>query len=294
VPERQDQVLPIRETPSGSDLPNVGERWSISALEDEFRFNRGVVEKIQRLALAYGHCRRIRGDGNCYYRTVVFGAWEAALASGDSHGRTGRLLGVFEEVRYEAGSAEQRAHEQLLQRLRSWTRGAQVEQWIAHDKAIDDALIRACRRLVRLFLMSRAEKQAPNGLTYSDLVRAFDEYGNMEEFCLRVVDPMGRDAEWLAVDALPQQLGVGLRLWILDRRDDVDLVSLDTPGPDGKVDVHALFKPGHYDLLYTRDEALKADDTADDKEAAATASSEGGDGATAPSDEPLSPSQSWG
>lgn len=31
---------------------------------------------------------------------------------------------------------------------------------------------------------------------------------------------MGREAETLALDALPQQLGVGLRMWILDRRDE--------------------------------------------------------------------------
>lgn len=72
----------------------------------------------------------------------------------------------------------------------------------------------------------------------------------MEDFCRHIVDPLGRDAETLALDALPQQLGIGLRMWILDRRDEVNLVSLDTPGPQNEVDVHVLFKPGHYDLLY--------------------------------------------
>ena len=28
------------------------------------------------------------------------------------------------------------------------------------------------------------------------------------------------EAETLALDALPQQLGIGLRMWILDRRDE--------------------------------------------------------------------------
>ena len=60
-----------------------------------------------------------------------------------------------------------------------------------------------------------------------------------QDFCKHVVDPLGRDvrdqvmrkayhvrfdvlckAETLALDALPQQLGVGLRMWILDRRDE--------------------------------------------------------------------------
>lgn len=99
--------------------------------------------------------------------------------------------------------------------------------------------------------MKRANEKSPSGLTYNQLVKALDSrYTCMEDFCRHIVDPLGRDAETLALDALPQQLGIGLRMWILDRRDEVNLVSLDTPGPQNEVDVHVLFKPGHYDLLY--------------------------------------------
>eukprot|EP00971_Amphidinium_carterae_P139206 2758558-Amphidinium_carterae.1 len=64
---------------------------------------------------------------------------------------------------------------------------------------------------------------------------------------------MGRDAESLVVDALPMQLGIGVRLWILDRRDEVPLTSTDlVPSPDSPIIVHVLYKPGHYDLLYLR------------------------------------------
>jgi len=251
VPGCLDQVLPLPETPTGSDLPNIGERQSIEALEDECRFNQGKLNKVRRLSKAYGYWRPVRGDGNCYYRTVVFGTLEALLASGDKH-RIQQVANTFQQVHYEM-PAERRAHEQMLKRLRSWDTLAQLERWVSKDSSLDQALIRACRRLVRLFLIRHADQQSPNGLTYGELVRALDSaYADVEEFCLRVVDPMGRDAETLALDALPMQLGVGLRLWILDRRDEVDLVSLDTPGPDGKVHVHVLFKPGHYDLLYPR------------------------------------------
>lgn len=252
IPASLDQVLPLPEPPSDEmQLPNIGERMSMRVLEDECRFNPGKVQKVRHLAQSYTHWRPIRGDGNCYYRTVVFGALETFLAAG-SHIRLNRVISTFQQVRYEM-PAEQGAHEEMLRRLRSWDSLKQLERWVAMDSAVDQALIRACRRLVRLFLIRHADKMAPNGLTYTELVRALDvAYTSIEDFCLRVVDPMGRDAETLALDALPQQLGIGLRLWILDRRDEVGLVSLDTPGPDGEVDVHVLFKPGHYDLLYPR------------------------------------------
>jgi len=183
---------------------------------------------------------------------VVFGALEALLASGDSVGIQ-RIVTAFQQIRYEL-LEEQRLHEHMLQRLRSWTTSTQVEQWVTRDASLDRALIRASRRLVRIFLVGRAKHVSPSGLTYEEVVKALDgSYSGVEDYCEHVVDPMGRDAETLALDALPQQLGIGLRLWILDRRDEVELVSLDTPAPDGKVHVHALFKPGHYDLLYLRE-----------------------------------------
>lgn len=252
IPEPSEQVFPLHEAPSGTDLPNVGELRSIEALEDECRFNAGKIGKVRLLAGSYSHWRPVRGDGNCYYRAVAYGAIEALLAEGGGP-RLGRVVGAFERLWYQA-PAEQRGHERLLRQLRSWSSAAQLERWVSQDSAVDQALVRACRRLVRHFLIEHADEAAPNGMTYSELVHALDAtYADVEDFCARVVDPMGRDAETLALDALPMQLGVGLRLWILDRREEVDLVSLDTPGPDGKVSVHVLFKPGHYDLLYPRE-----------------------------------------
>eukprot|EP00913_Durusdinium_trenchii_P021982 g20655.t1 len=180
--------------------------------------------------------------------------------------RLNQVMLSLRQVHYDC-VAEQKCHNQMLQIMRSWRCPDQIEQWVAQDATLDQALIQACRRLVRQFLMKRANEKSPSGLTYNQLVRALDSrYSGMEaslvctcsfdpqdmneDFCQHVVDPLGRDAETLALDALPQQLGIGLRMWILDRRDEVSLVSLDTPGPQNEVDVHVLFKPGHYDLLY--------------------------------------------
>mmetsp|Transcript_7963 Transcript_7963/g.23636 ORF Transcript_7963/g.23636 Transcript_7963/m.23636 type:complete len:417 (+) Transcript_7963:52-1302(+) len=245
----RDMVMPMAFGPPGvPELPNLGPRVGIEALADECRFNAGKLAKVRRLAKAYEHWRPVRGDGNCYYRTVVFGALEALLAAGDRF----RVADALEQVSY-ASPREQRAHEEMLRRLRSWSTLGQLEERVTRDPGLDQALIRACRRLVRIFLMEQADKASPSGLTYSELVRALDvSYAGVEDFCARVVDPMGIDAETLVIDVLPKQLGVGLRVWLLDRREGVDLVPLDTPGPEGSVQVHVLFKPGHYDLLYPR------------------------------------------
>mmetsp|Transcript_16071 Transcript_16071/g.46480 ORF Transcript_16071/g.46480 Transcript_16071/m.46480 type:complete len:422 (+) Transcript_16071:169-1434(+) len=233
----------------GAEAQNVGERLNIEALEDECRFNAGKVHKIRRLAEAYGHWRPIRGDGNCFYRTVAFGAIEASF---QTEVGVEEIAAKLSQVRFE-DEDDQRSHIGMLTRLRAFSSPDELEQWVIQDREFDEALIRSCRRLVRDYLCGRADKESPSGLTYEDLVRALDpSYKSVEDFCEKVIDPMGRDAETLALDALPSQLGIGLRLWILDRRGDVDLANVDMAAVDGRVHVHALFKPGHYDLLYVR------------------------------------------
>ena len=58
-----------------------------------------------------------------------------------------------------------------------------IEERVTRDPGLDQALIRACRRLVRIFLMEQADKASPSGLTYSELVRALDvSYEGVEDF----------------------------------------------------------------------------------------------------------------
>lgn len=259
VPTKLDQVLPIPlvEIDSG-DVPtlrlNVGPRQDIKDLEGECKFNANKLLKVRRLSSAYGHWRHIRGDGNCFYRAVIFGVVELFLSTRNVNKIRG-LGELFAKIRYDV-AGEQRAHDDMLRRLQTWESLAQLERWVTHDSGLDLALIRACRRLVRLFLESRRDQKHVNGLTWEEMAASMNpasqEGDAVELYCREVVDPMGRDAEGLACQALPMSLGVGLRSWLLDRNPKSDLIPLDTPNPDGGFDVHTLFKPGHYDLLYPK------------------------------------------
>ena len=39
-----------------------------------------MQQRVRDLAGRYSHWRRVRGDGNCYYRAVMFGLVERSLA----------------------------------------------------------------------------------------------------------------------------------------------------------------------------------------------------------------------
>eukprot|EP00971_Amphidinium_carterae_P158097 3133826-Amphidinium_carterae.2 len=60
-------------------LLNLGERKPLETLALECKYNDSKVQKIAHLAETYDAWRPVRGDGNCYYRTVGFGILEAAV-----------------------------------------------------------------------------------------------------------------------------------------------------------------------------------------------------------------------
>ena len=106
--------------------------------------DRDMRDKVSTICTAYSHWRRIRGDGNCYYRAVgfllferLFGpplpppAWDVHAAGAATawarpstkqlNTETAVLLHTLESIQdsFDAGSAEHGAHTELLQHVRS-------------------------------------------------------------------------------------------------------------------------------------------------------------------------------
>jgi ubiquitin thioesterase protein OTUB1 len=61
---------------------SVGPRMELNLLASDFRHNKSMVEKVAQLGVGYMGYRKVRGDGNCYYRAVIFGLLENIIESG--------------------------------------------------------------------------------------------------------------------------------------------------------------------------------------------------------------------
>ena len=94
---------------------NVGGMFRIAALQESDRFNASLVGKCSELAVQYEGYRRIRGDGNCYYRAVLFGIIEQTVTSGNVH-YFDVLHSCFSEVVYPAGKQmeSKKKHDELM------------------------------------------------------------------------------------------------------------------------------------------------------------------------------------
>lgn len=268
------QEAAARERP----LVNVGRCEALSSLAWDFRFNRDFGDKVRALeAMGYRGWRRVRGDGNCFYRAVGFGLLER-LAAQEGARRTSwgeqicHNLGAvrFEDARHQAG------HEGLLDRVRRLAAGRAWDDTGANEvpvpvptalrrsmrspgSALDLALVRALRHVAAACLRKLAhDEEASAGISY-EVVCLAQGYGGVEDFCQRVVLPMGTEAEGVVLGALPAALGVGLRVVLLDRRGAKDVPLCDYNVPAGALEsgapvVHLQLRPGHYDLIYFGEE----------------------------------------
>jgi len=126
----------------------------------------------------------------------------------------------------------------------------------ASAASIDMAVVRALRRLTARFMLRNADDcEICNGMSFRILCDA-QGLGTPDDFCRKVILPVGVEAESLVMNAIVPALGISLRVAILDRGGASGLCFEDYEAPRGpaeRVTVHLQLRPGHYDLLYWQD-----------------------------------------
>jgi len=228
----------------------------------EFQFNTSFCDKVRELIQCrYVGWRRVRGDGNCFYRAVGFGFLEKLVQASEQDRLrwTSTFLGNLRTLSYEDPS-EQAAHANLVEhfeRLRS-SGGWEVPPHGAHETtalgilyrslrdpetALDLALIRAMRHLSAKHLLENKDEFA-SGISLNTICAA-QGYEGAEDYCQKVILPMGQEAEGLTLGMLPPVLGLAFCEYTVDGSMG-EGVSVDGDHPR----VHVQLRPGHYDLVY--------------------------------------------
>ncbi|CAA0816732.1 Ubiquitin thioesterase otubain-like [Striga hermonthica] len=253
-------------------IPFIGDKEPLSSLGAEYKSGNSVLlEKIKVLMEQYAAIRRTRRDGNCFFRSFMFAYLEHILESQD-RAEVDRVTANVEECRktllglgyaeftFEdffalfieqleivlSGNEAFKSHEELLQRSR--------------DQSVSDYVVMFFRFITSGEIRKRSEFYEPfiQGLTNA----------SVEQFCKSSVEPMGEESDHVHITALSDALGVAIRVVYLDRScDDKGSVSVNhhdfVPANENKNNttgdsqprkpfVCLLYRPGHYDILYSK------------------------------------------
>eukprot|EP00884_Botryococcus_braunii_P008440 jgi/Botrbrau1/17598/Bobra.0166s0037.3 len=260
---------PVREE-QAERLALVGDVESLDSLAKEYEHGSQVfLLKIRDLEAKYASIRRARGDGNCFFRSFIFAYIENLVKSNDIQERE-RLVSCLESwnEKLTEGGFDPVVFEDHLQDLIGLlnTVGAEDALSIAslentmRDEMPSNLIVMLLRILTSCELQRRKDFFLNFVLGYHDGVES------VEQFCRKLVEPMGEESDHMHIVALTEALAVPLRVMYLDGHMNEAAGGMDGEGaastnaidfvPDecGSTNrvprVHLLYRPGHYDILY--------------------------------------------
>uniref|UniRef100_A0A0A9XVJ5 Ubiquitin thioesterase n=1 Tax=Lygus hesperus TaxID=30085 RepID=A0A0A9XVJ5_LYGHE len=230
----------------------VGHQVPIEELAKEYEGDEIYLQKVNDLVTKYVSIRRVRPDGNCFFRGFVFAYLEHLCKHRDefeqflvaTENNKERLLGLnypeftVEDITDGFGS--------VVAIASTGSKGIPELHRVFNDQASSDYVVSYLRLVVSAQLRDK-----------EGFYKNFMENGKtVEEFCQTVVEPMNKESDHIHITALSVALNVGIRVRYMDRSiPGVNAHDFNGNGATGLPTVHLLYRPGHYDILYPRSPA---------------------------------------
>mmetsp|Transcript_78264 Transcript_78264/g.153622 ORF Transcript_78264/g.153622 Transcript_78264/m.153622 type:complete len:293 (-) Transcript_78264:70-948(-) len=260
--------------------PLIAEAATINdALRGEYINNTdspGFLPGLDYLNEKYARIRRVRGDGNCFYRSMLFAYLEnliLRLQPGNEHpiqpalalNEYERMLHIIRRskddlvaVGYDEFAVESfyDTFLEFIEKIPTMTTSTLLEQFLEGGEA--EYYTWYMRLLTAGYLRKHEERFFPFVDSGLDV--------DMAGYCRREVEPMGRECEQIHVIALTEYLGLRVAIEYLDGREfdpAVGLGCIEFPQSDEGEQkeggaaglcyfvVQLLYRPGHYDILYS-------------------------------------------
>lgn len=261
-------------------------------LLDEYKDNNEAFQfKISDTAKQFPTFRRVRGDGNCFFRAFGFSVLEQLLFFGTQqqaqqfYEKSVKSIDALIQQGYPDYTIED-FHETYVEAISlatgypkplasfDYSSGMPVpnkEKETApppqqlpyplsdHEKGL---------RRMALLAMFREESISDSLVYYTRLLTATHFKANAEffqpfidngmtvhDFCSREVEPMARESDQVHITAISAALDTPIRVMYVDGSNSSNQASSIIFQEEGKASpiVNLLYRPGHYDILYASD-----------------------------------------
>mmetsp|Transcript_8367 Transcript_8367/g.13850 ORF Transcript_8367/g.13850 Transcript_8367/m.13850 type:complete len:246 (+) Transcript_8367:109-846(+) len=234
--QTESQIEAI-ETEIRTTQPLTSGKQPILTLRKNYEEGSNFDKEVLYLADSYASIRRVRGDGNCYYRAFLYSLCETTEELDRIVKVVEDSMARVEKCGYERFTIET-FWEELLEFLKSLPKDFHDE--LNEENAVSDYSSWYMRMLTAVHLKSDPDR----------FVHFLEgDYFDIATFCQREVEPMGKECGMVQVLALAEYMGVKVDIEYLDGRDAKS--TKHSFGPeDSKTTLTLLYRPGHYDILY--------------------------------------------
>jgi ubiquitin thioesterase protein OTUB1 len=271
------QEAAAREWAPQLEGPLVGNKVPSQVIAEEYRKAGDIyVAKTAALPQTYSHFRKIRGDGNCGWRAIGYGYFEALIDAGDAFrverevarmksfnnylAKTGNFdmdllsdmteatLVLLQKLTVLVGNATEQAHHLLLATF--------------NEEGAASSIIYHLRLLASAHLKG-------NPVEYEGFLD-----GGVQSYCQNVIEPVDREIDHIGIKLLHEVLlhpaEIALEIAYLDQSPGTNTVVYRWPESATGQDpatlgplICLLFRPDHYDMLYRAPPQLQVPVTAE-------------------------------
>ena len=229
--------------------PLISEELNINKLIEEYKSNEEYSKSVENISQKYKYIRKVRRDGNCFYRSFIFRLFEHICIKNDKAlfekikqkivdskeltGRNGYEWDVVEDF-YDLFLKE------FTDCFNSLTYQKTIRDYLNElfkDKDKGNYLIYFIRFCIAAYLKENKESYQ----MYIEI--PFDEWIRKE------VEAIDHEADEIQIMACVNYFDVGVKIEYLNK-DQREVVKLPENKPDNEFFIFLLFTPGHYDILY--------------------------------------------
>uniref|UniRef100_A0A672F8X8 ubiquitinyl hydrolase 1 n=1 Tax=Salarias fasciatus TaxID=181472 RepID=A0A672F8X8_SALFA len=218
-----------------------------SNFKQKCRFFDSIITRLtglQELSSQFCAVRRVRGDGNCFYRAFCFAHLESVLHNARALQRWDKMIRSSEAL-LSAGFEENSFRDHL-----NTVNQDVVEQCQAHEQ--DDALLRLFNQqpasdgaVQYLRLLTSAHLQS-----HAHFFCHFVEAPDLRAYCRQEVEAMAMESDHVDILALAQALDVCVHIVSMEG-DERQLAHHVIP-EGAEPSLHLLYQTSHYNILYPR------------------------------------------
>ena len=229
--------------------PLISDELPISKLTEEYKSNEEYLKSIENISKKYKTYRKVRRDGNCFYRSFIYRLFEQACIRNDKV--------LFEKIKQKIieskNLTEKNGYEwavvqdfyeiflkEFTECFNSLSEGIIPREYL--DKLFsDNEKGNYMIYFIRFCLAAYLKENKENYKSYIEI--DFDEWVRKE------VEAIDHVADQIQIMACVNYFDVGVKIEYLNKFKN-EVVKLPENKPDNEFFIYLLFSPGHYDILY--------------------------------------------
>ena len=229
--------------------PLISEELPISKLTEEYKSNEEYLKSIENISKRYKTYRKIRRDGNCFYRSFIYRLFEQTCIKNDKdlfekiNKKIIESKKLTEKNGYEWNVVQDfyqiflKEYTDSFNSLLSGIIPREYLDKLFSDKEKGNYLIYFIRFCIAAYL--KENKENYKGYIEEDF----------ELWIRKEVEAIDHEADQIQIMACVNFFDVGVKIEYLNKFKD-EVLKLPENKKDDEFFIYLLFSPGHYDILY--------------------------------------------